>query len=91
MAKLRDLKKDVNYLTSEFISQAFFTQYLFPETKEKAISAVIEKAILFRTETLAAINNKKEGEQPKAYYRALQEEFLKKYYDLLNELDSLKK
>ncbi|MFC0877716.1 hypothetical protein ACE01N_14050 [Saccharicrinis sp. FJH2] len=91
MAKIRDLKKDVNFLTSEVISQAFFVQYLFPETKEEKLSAVIEKAVLLRNNTIKSINGYKKEGKVKAFYREIQEKFVKEVFELFDALNKLKK
>jgi len=91
MAKIRDLKKDVNFLTSEIISQAFFVQYLFPETKEKKLTEIIEKAVLLRNNTIKSINSYNKDGKAKTYYRETQEKFVKEVFELFDALNGLKK
>lgn len=91
MAKIRDLKKDVNYLTSELISQAFFVQYLYPETKEEKLAGIIEKAVLLRNNTVKSINNMDETLKAKDFFRDLQKKYIKDIFALFDELNKLKK
>lgn len=91
MAKIRDLKKDVNFLTSEVISQAFFTQYIKPETDEKALTQIIEKAVTMRNETIKAINRLKTKSESKMNLQTVQKDYVKNIFKLLDELNGLKK
>lgn len=91
MAKIRDLKKDVNFLTSEVISQAFFIQYLFPDTKEEKLTGIIEKAVVLRNDTIKSINNFENSSKAKAYFREIQEKFIKEVFALFDALNGLKK
>ncbi|MFB6319734.1 hypothetical protein [Saccharicrinis sp. FJH54] len=91
MAKVRDIKKDVNFLTSEVISQAFFVQYLFPETSEKKLTEIIEKAVVLRNNTIKSVNSYNKETKAKAYYRELQEKFIKEVFALFDALNNLKK
>jgi hypothetical protein len=91
MAKIRDLKKDVNFLTSEVISQAFFIQYLFPDTKEEKLTGIIEKAVVLRNDTIKSINNFDDSSNAKPYYKEVQEKFIKEVFTLFDALNGLKK
>lgn len=90
MANLRNLKKDVRFLTQEIISQAFFVQYIHPEVSADGINKIIAEVVSLHNDTLQKINEKPEG-SAKVHFRTIQENFVKNSFTLLKELNELKK
>mgnify|MGYP003208663895 FL=1 len=72
---LRVIKKDINYMVNEFVSDAVISMS-FHEDKEKAeqIVALINDVLDLRDETLSKVSHP-EGDK-KAYYRNLTDELL---------------
>jgi hypothetical protein len=90
MANLRDLKKDVRFLTQEIISQAFFIQYINPNVDVESINSIITKVVSLHNNTIQKINEKPES-SAKEHFRAIQENFVKNSFTLLKELNEMKK
>jgi hypothetical protein len=90
MANLRDLKKDVRFLTQEIISQAFFIQYINPNVDVESINSIITKVVSLHNNTIQKINEKPEI-SVKEHFRAIQENFVKNSFTLLKELNEMKK
>ena len=91
MAKIKNLKKDVNFLTSELITQTFFMQYMHPELKSESLTKIIEKGVELRNKTMKDINNPKPDEKPKAFYNELTKNYVKEIFKLFDDLNKLKK
>ncbi len=57
MASIKILKKDVNYITNEIIVECFTYDYLFPKKNKKELAQIVSDTILFRNNTIKAINS----------------------------------
>lgn len=91
MAKIKNLKKDVNFLTSELITQTFFMQYMHPELKPDALTKIIEQGVELRNHTMKEINNPKSDQKPKSFYKELTKKYVKEIFKLFDDLNKLKK
>ncbi|MBN1112659.1 MAG: hypothetical protein JXA53_07055 [Bacteroidales bacterium] len=83
MAKRKDIKKDIDYVTFEVISDCFTFMAFFPEKgKEKAIE-IINDTTAIRNDLMARVNHPDGKNNPKlvkAHYRNI-------YNDLLSKMD----
>jgi len=74
MASIRDLKKDVNYVTWELISECLAYQILHSDTEEAPVVKTIEQIVTKHNELLGLVNspaNKTDKAQAKANYAAV--------------------
>jgi hypothetical protein len=79
MASKRELKKDIDYLVYEVISDCFLFGDLHPDIKTEELSAIISDAVDFRNDLIARVNNPDGRNNPKiikAYYKTLQKDLL---------------
>jgi hypothetical protein len=94
MASVRELKKDIDYLIYEVISDCFVFSGLHPENKSDELSAVISDAVEFRNDLIARVNNPDGKDNPKilkTYYKTLQKDLLTGVDKLFNRLSELSK
>ncbi len=92
MAKLRDLKKDIDYLTSEIIAEAYTVSLLFPEVKEDKVDGVLQKAIQMNQEFISRVNHPNGKDNPKLvkqYFKQLHKDLLTAYNGLVDEVNTL--
>ena len=80
MANIRGIKKDINFLTGEVISDCFTFMYLYPDKKREEALDIISDAADLRNSLVERVNTKPEG-KAKAHYNAI-------FQDLLNGVDS---
>lgn len=74
---LRVFKKDIDFLTEDFLSDALISMgFAREESKREKILDIINEAIDLRDDTYAKINHPEEGNL-KSYYRKTTEDFLK--------------
>ena len=83
MASIRSIKKDIDYLVSEVISDCYLTIYFHPEKKQEVVS-VMEEAVELRNSLFAQVKPK-EKHNPS---------LVKKHYaqmrrDLMTKVDGL--
>lgn len=92
MASRRDLKKDINFLADELITNSYLKQVLFENVDQQKLAQVIVKSVSFMNEYRARVNHTDGKENPKlvkAYYQKLRKELINDYNELAKELNSL--
>jgi len=94
MASVRGLKKDIDSLIFEVISDCFVFSGVHPDNKTDEVSAIITDAVSFRNDLIARVNNPDGKDNPKilrAYYKTLEKDLLSGVDKLFNRLSSLTK
>ena len=79
MSSIRNLKKDVNYLAYELLTEAFTFKHFHPEMDEKKFDEVILNLVKLRNELIARINNPEtssDSTQVKAHFRKIQSDMV---------------
>ncbi|WP_291860704.1 hypothetical protein [Marinilabilia sp.] len=93
MASIRDLKKDINFLASEIVTEAYVRKMIFEKIKEDDFKKVVTDAINFRDELIAKVNHpdgKADPKKIKAFFRNLRSEMNKKFGELVETVNNLK-
>ncbi len=88
MATLRGIKKDINYLTGEVVSDCFTFMYLYPEKKQEDALKIINNTVDLRNNLIDRVNTKPEG-KTKPHYNAIFQDLLKgvdEQFKLISEL-----
>jgi hypothetical protein len=97
MASIRELKKDIDYLIYEVISDCFVYSNIHPDNKTDELSALISEAVEFRNDLIARVNNPDGKDNPKivkAYYKSVQKDLLSgvdNYFERLSAISAKKK
>jgi len=92
MASKRELKKDVDSLIFEIVSESYSFADIYPEADHSKADKLIEKAIELQGETINSINNVDKSlssKETKKYFSELKAEFIQKIEALFKELDEL--
>lgn len=79
MASKRNLKKNINYLTYELLTEAFTYKHFHPELHEKKFDEVILDLVKLRNELIARINSREKFENPgvlRAHYSKIHDEMI---------------
>jgi hypothetical protein len=90
MASIRRLKKDVNYLTYELISECLVYDEFHQGADKEKVKEVINSVIEGRNSMMDKISKrakgkKKDKKENKKYFRSIDSDFT----ELVNKLDSL--
>jgi hypothetical protein len=94
MASVRELKKDIDYLVFEVISDGFVLSSIHPENKPDEVSAIISDAVNLRNDLIARVNNPDGKDNPKilkAYYKAVEKDLMTGVDKLFTRLSKLSK
>jgi hypothetical protein len=94
MSNIRDLKKDIDYLFFEFISDCFMFTSLHTGEKSTEVRELIEEAVQLRNDFIDRANNPDGKDNPKivgAYYKALRKDLLEKIDSYFEKLSAISK
>ena len=79
MASIRELKKDVNYLAYELLTEAFAYKHFHSDLDEKKFDEVIRNLVELRNELISKINKYNAEGKPvksKEYFKKIQSELV---------------
>jgi hypothetical protein len=79
MASIRHIKKDIDYLISEVISDCWTFMYLYPEKKQEEALAIVNEVIDLRNSLIMRVNHPKG--KAKEHYKSI-------FKDLLTGVDA---
>jgi hypothetical protein len=88
MANIRDLKKDINFLTSEMITECMVFEHYHPKEVAKS-DEVIQLIVDKRNELIDKINNPSEEARKaglKKYYSVVVKDMYQNFVTLLDKL-----
>jgi hypothetical protein len=66
MPSIRKLKKDIDYLIFEVISDCFTFGTLHPDEKDEEVSGIIADAVTLRNDLIKRVNNPEKTDDPKS-------------------------
>lgn len=92
MASIRNLKKDINFLASELLTQAYVKQLLKEDANKDGVAKAMVQAVEFKS-TLIAKANHPDGKDNKSlvkkHYTAIRKEMYEKFMTLSEEINQL--
>jgi hypothetical protein len=97
MASVRELKKDIDFLVFEVISDCFVYSNLHPDNKSAELTALISDAVELRNDLIARVNNPDGKDNPKivrAYYHSVSKDLMlgvDKLFERLSDISTKKK
>jgi hypothetical protein len=93
MASIRNLKKDIHFLTAELASECMFKMVLHPELNADALNAVTMEGLALREELVKRAmhaDGKKNPKLVKSYYKKLRIDMMEGYTALFDKLFAVK-
>ncbi|MGQ1891849.1 hypothetical protein ACT29H_15520 [Thermophagus sp. OGC60D27] len=93
MASIRDLKKDINYLAGEIVTEAYVRKMLFSNVDDETFRKVVTDTLMFRSAILKKINHPVEKRDPKKvkkYFQEVRKEMYQKFSELVEIVSELK-
>ena len=94
MASVRGLKKDIDTLIFEVISDCFVYSGLHPDEEADKASGIISDAVNLRNDLIARVNNPDGKDNPKivkAYYKGVEKDLVSGVDKLFGRLSNLSK
>ena len=93
MASIKELKKDIDFLTYEVIEDCFIYVLLNPGKKEDEANKIIDDIIDVRSELISRMRNYdvSKNKSVKAYYKTIQNDLLAKVDESFEKISALTK
>jgi len=94
MANKKNLKKDVDFLVSEVVSDCYTFMLIHGDKNQDKAFAIIETILEKRNELITRINNpenKHDAKAVKAHYKAIQEDLMVAVDDCFTKLSEITK
>lgn len=88
MASKRLLKRDVNYVLGDIIDAAYLHQMANPKENPEKSEAIVDEAIADFDELITKIN-KKDVENKKQHFKAIEKELQEKAEKLVKKVNAL--
>lgn len=91
MANKRILKKEINYIAGELLSECLFNKYLIPNVDAEKADALMGKIIGIQDDFLCRVsaNGDKDPKKVKIYYKKLRADFDKAIDEVFEDLAAL--
>ena len=92
MASIRNLKKDINYLASELVTEAYIKQLVKEDVNQDALAKLMVEAVDFRNELVARANHpdgKHNVKMVKSFYKKLRKDMFDKFLKLIEKINEL--
>ena len=93
MASIRSIKREIDYLIEEVVSDCYLTIYFWPDKRE-AVLKLLEEAVGLRNSLIERVNNpveKNNGSLVKKHYAQVQKDMLDGADAILVKLSALNK
>ncbi len=90
MASIRSLKKDINFLASEMVSQAYLSKMLFKTMDNEGLSQFINKAIEFQRSFIEKVNHPDAKNNPrmlKAYFAKIRKDMITNFDEIVSYIN----
>lgn len=89
MASCKDIKKDINFLADQMLSECFSFMEYSPVNNQENVLDILHDVEQLRRNLLYKVNNPPENGSLKDYYRSVIDEMYATNMKLLEELNSL--
>jgi hypothetical protein len=91
MAKIRRLKKDIEFITFEVVSDCFSALELYPDRKKTEIYTIISDAVNNGNDLMEKVNQKNLGDkkETKKHYKGIYTDLLKGADDQFSRLSKI--
>jgi len=76
MASIKELKKDINYLAYDLLTETFAYKHFHPDMDEKKFDEIILNLVRLRNELVSRVNNPDSGADMKTHFRKIRSEMV---------------
>ena len=94
MASIKNVKKDIDYLVSEVVSDCYTYLYLHGDKNKEKVIGIIEDVVNKRNEFIQRVNNPEKGidsKQVRKHYKEIYSDLLKNVDESFTKLSDLTK
>ncbi len=92
MSSIKDLKKDIHFLTSEIFTECFVKQFIKEDIDKDKLAGIMVDAVKFKNEFIARTNHYDARNNPKLvkeYFKKLRHDMYAKYIKMSESIEKL--
>ena len=89
MGSIKDFKKEINYIFGEVIDEALFKNVTKPEADSDKLEEIIDDAVKAYDDFKEKINQGRQAENKKEYYKLLNKEYEETVKALIDKINAL--
>lgn len=89
MANKRDLKRTINYITSDMFAECVAASLYSTKPAAEDIDGILTAIVMTRTEFICRVSHPEPGMPAKKYYKLLIDDFNKQACEIIDQINSL--
>ena len=89
MAKKRDLKRTINYITSELFAECVAASLYNGEIKQEDVDGILSAIVMINTSFIKRVSHPEPGLSSKVYYKNLVNDFNQQSSEIIDQIASL--
>ena len=89
MANKRDLKRTINYITSDMFAECVAAPLYSTKPAAEDIDGILTAIVMIRTEFICRVSHPEPGMPAKKYYKLLIDDFNKQACEIIDQINSL--
>lgn len=87
MANRKDLKKSIQMITSELVTECYIAHGMLEKFDDKQFKEILERIVCVNNDFLSRVNHPEPGRKAKEYYKVLCKDFDAKVAEIIEILN----
>ena len=88
MANKRDLKRTINYITSELFAETVAAS-LYNGTQQADVDGILSSIVMVNEDFIKRVSHPEPGIKPGDYYKSLKADFSKQVCEIIDQISNL--
>ena len=89
MANKRDLKRTINYITSELFAETVAASLYNGKTTQEDVDGILSSIVMVNGDFISRVSHPEPGVAPKVYYKNLVQDFNKQVSEIIDQISNL--
>ena len=89
MANKRDLKRTINYITSELFAETVAASLYNGKTTQEDVDGILSSIVMVNGDFISRVSHPEPGIAPKVYYKDLTQDFNKQVSEIIDQISNL--
>lgn len=89
MANKRDLKRTINYITSELFAECVAASLYNGDTKQADVDGILSAIVMLNTDFIKRVSHPEPGVKPMLYFKNLITDFNKQSSEIIDQITNL--
>jgi len=89
MANKRDLKRTINYITSELFAETVAASLYNGKTTQEDVDGILSSIVMVDGDFISRVSHPEPGVAPKVYYKNLVQDFNKQVSEIIDQISNL--